>query len=432
MNLEQVFNDWLIKLSTGHAWLELGLLLFALLLGALAARLYYKTQMQSGESLESITDDHAMRAQKALALGRSGLSRLAFPLASLALVLLSRFVVQLAHVKPVVLPLAAQLLLAMAVIRMAVFALRHTFARAAWLAASERFVSFLVWSTVALDLLGVLPELINLLEAIDFHVGHQKLSLWILLQGSVTVLLTMLAALWLGGLLEERLLRAESLDSSLRVVFSRLTKALLMLVAVLIALSMVGIDLTALSVFGGALGVGLGFGLQKIASSYVSGFIILLDRSIRIGNVIAIGSDRGQVTQITTRYTVLKNVSGVETIIPNEMLVSSVVLNESLTDPKVRLAMPVQVAYGSDLEQAMAIMVQAAKAQERVLQDPEPQAFVVAFADSGINLELGLWLADTHKGSIGVRSAINLHIFHAFKAAGIQFPFPQREIRILQ
>lgn len=422
MNLEQLFNDWLVKLSNGNAWLELALLLLSLAAGALIARVYYKLQRQhEGEAASN----------RALALGRSSLSRLAFPLASLALVLLSRLILQLSHIKPSLLPLAAQLLLAMAVIRMAVFALRHTFAQAAWLAASEKFVSFLVWSSVALDLLGVLPELIDLLESISLHVGSQKLSVWTLLQGGVTVLATVLAALWLGGLAEERLMRADSLDSSLRVVFSRLTKALLMLLAVLVALSLVGIDLTALSVFGGALGVGLGFGLQKIASSYVSGFIILLDRSIRMGNVIAVGTDRGQVTQITTRYTVLRNVSGVETIIPNEMLVSSVVLNESLTDPKVRVALPVQVAYGSNLEQAMAILVSAAKTQERVLAEPEPQAFVVAFADSGINLELGFWLADTHKGTIGVRSAINLAIYHGLQQAGIEIPYPQREVRIL-
>ncbi|MCX7179585.1 MAG: mechanosensitive ion channel, partial [Proteobacteria bacterium] len=191
------------------------------------------------------------------------------------------------------------------------------------------------------------------------------------------------------------------------------------------------IDLTTLSVFGGALGVGIGFGLQKIASSYVSGFIILLDRSIRIGNFISVGTERGQVTQITTRYTVLKGLTGIEAIVPNEILVNSVVLNESYTDPHVRIALPVQIGYGSDIERAMCILLEALSDQVRVLRDPAPRALVVAFADSGINLELGFWIADPQLGTLELRSDIYLAIWHGFQRAGIQIPYPQREIRVI-
>jgi small-conductance mechanosensitive channel len=138
----------------------------------------------------------------------------------------------------------------------------------------------------------------------------------------------------------------------------------------------VGIDLTALSVFGGALGVGLGFGMQKIAANYVSGFILLLDRSIRMGNLISVGNERGIVSQITTRYTVLKGMTGIESIVPNETLVGSVVQNETFTDPKVRVALPIQVSYATDLEKAMAIMVEAAQAQPRVMRTRRPGAFL--------------------------------------------------------
>ena len=174
------------------------------------------------------------------------------------------------------------------------------------------------------------------------------------------MLLTLLFALWLSGLIEQRLLRASSLNPSLQLVFSRLTKAALILVAVLIALPLVGIDLTTLSVFGGALGVGLGFGMQKIAANYVSGFIILLDRSISIGNMVSVGTDRGVVSQITTRYTVLRGLNGVEVLVPNETLVSSVVQNETFTDTRTLLPIDIQVSYGADLERAMAIMVEEA------------------------------------------------------------------------
>jgi small-conductance mechanosensitive channel len=193
----------------------------------------------------------------------------------------------------------------------------------------------------------------------------------------------------------------------------------------------VGIDLTALSVFGGALGVGLGLGMQKIAANYVSGFILLLDRSIRMGNLISVGNERGVVSQITTRYTVLKGMSGIESIVPNETLVGAVVQNETFTDPKVRIALPVQVSYATDLEKAMAILVEAARNQPRVMTDPAPGAFVEAFADSGINLQLGFWISDPTEGTLGIRSAINLEIWRRFKEEGIEIPFPQREVRVL-
>jgi small-conductance mechanosensitive channel len=290
----------------------------------------------------------------------------------------------------------------------------------------------LVWGIVALHLTGLLPEVIDVLESIAFHAGKQKLTLWNVLQGIVAVLTTVLVALWLSSAIESRLHAAVGLDNNLRAVLARLSRALLIMLAVLIGLPMVGIDLTTLSVFGGALGVGLGFGLQKIASNYVSGFILLLDNSIRIGNIITVGADRGEVTRITTRYTVLKNLAGVEALVPNELLVGSVVQNESYSDPQVRVALPVQVSYDSDLERAMAIMTAAAKAQTRVLTDPAPMVLLKEFAESGINLELGFWVADPETGVGGLRSDINLTLWRKFKQAGISIPFPQREVRILK
>jgi small-conductance mechanosensitive channel len=236
----------------------------------------------------------------------------------------------------------------------------------------------------------------------------------------------------LGTLIENRLDRAEGLDVNLRVVFARLARALLIVTAVLISLPLVGIDLTMLSVFSGALGVGLGLGLQKIASNYVSGFIILLDRSIRIGNLISVGTDRGTVTRITTRFTVLRGLTGVEALVPNELLVSSVVQNESFSDHKVRIAMPIQISYDSDIERAMAILEAAAAAQERVISEPPPRTFLLAFADSGINLELGFWIADPEEGTGALRTDINLQIWREFQSAGISIPFPQREVRVFK
>lgn len=362
-------------------------------------------------------------------LGHRGLKRVTFPLVALALVLVARLILrQWQHVN--LLSIAVPLLVSLAVIRMVFFVLRHNF-RGPWLGSFERGFAFLAWVVVALHITGLLPELIDLLESIGFNAGKQHLTLWLILQGIATVLATILVALWIAGAFEARLMAAPGLEPNLRVVLSRLAKAVLIVVAVLVGLPAVGIDLTTLSVFGGALGVGVGFGLQKIAANYISGFIILLDRSIRIGDSVAVGGERGQVTRITTRYTVLKNNTGTEAIVPNEVLMGSVVQNETLSDKRVRIALPVQVGYGSDLERAMAILVEAAKAQPRVLAEPAPQAFLIAFADSGINLELGLWIEDPAEGSQALRSDINLAIWRGFQKEGIEIPFPQREVRLL-
>ncbi len=367
---------------------------------------------------------------QALHFGRRGLRRLVFPLVSLALVLVARVALGgWQHVN--LLSVAVPLLGSLAVIRAVFLVLRHSFPNAAWLASFERSFATIAWFVVALHLLGLLPAMIDVLDGVGFVVGKQKLTLWTLLQGVVAVLATLLIALWASGFVEARLMASQGIDSNLRFVLARISRALLIVIAVLVGLPAVGIDLTMLSVFGGALGVGLGFGLQKIAANYISGFIILLDRSLRIGDMIAVGNDRGQVTKITTRYTVLRSLTGVEAIVPNEVLVSSIVQNQSYTDPKVRIAVPVQVAYTSDVERALAILVDVAKAQPRVLVDPAPNALVTDFADSGINLELGFWIADPELGTGAIRSDVNLGILRAFRAAGIEIPFPQRELRIL-
>lgn len=364
------------------------------------------------------------------ALGRRGLRRLMFPLASLVAVLIVRAVlVRWQHVN--LLTVAVPLLVSFAIIRIVFFVLRHSFGRASWLASFERTFALLAWLVVALYITGLLPPLIDALESVGFTVGHQKLNLWMILQGIGAVLATLLVALWIGGIVEARLLAAQGLDDNLRTVLTRISKALSIVLAVLIGLPAVGIDLTMLSVFGGALGVGLGFGLQKIAANYISGFIILLDRSLRIGDVISVDGHKGQVTKITTRYTVLRGLTGIEAIVPNEVLVGSVVLNESYTDPKVRVALPVSVSYAADVERGLAILVGIARAQPRVLADPAPSALVLAFGESAIDLELGFWIGDSAAGVGTLRSDINLAIWKAFRAEGIEIPFPQREVRIV-
>ena len=367
------------------------------------------------------------------ALSQGGGRRLAFPLLAILFLSALRFVAHHNHWPLHYVAVAVQLLWALAGIRMVVFAVQRAFPRATWLRGFGRWIALAIWLGVALDLLHILPELIAWLDADGFtlHIGKARLSLWEILQASGSILATLVVALWIGGVIEGRLMRSPVLDSSLKVVFSRATKAVLATVAVLVGMSMVGLDLTTLSVFGGALGVGLGFGMQKIASNYVSGFIILLDHSIRIGDVIQVGADRGEVRKITTRYTVLRAGTGSHYLLPNETLVGSVVLNDTFADPRVRVATRVQVAYNADVERAMALMEELARAEARVIADPPPRADLISFDDSGITLELGFWIADPENGNQEIRSNINRGILRRFREAGIEIPFPQREVRLL-
>ncbi len=357
-------------------------------------------------------------------------ARLAFPLTGMvltggAITVLDNF--QHTHL----LKLAMPLLGSMALVRGVIFVLRQAFPQATWLTAWERIIATLVWGWLALYLTDLAPYVIDAMERVQFHIGKQHIDLWTVLRGIVTVFLTVVFALWIAGVVEARLMRIQTLDANLRIVGVRVAKAVLTVVAILTSLGLVGIDMTALSVFTGALGVGLGFGLQKIASNYVSGFIILLDRSIRIGNIVQVGSEVGEVTQITTRYTVLRHPGGTEFIVPNETLIGTTVQNQTYSNSQVRLATSVGVAYDSDLELAGRLMVEAAKAHPRVLAEPAPKFFLTQFADSAINLELGFWINDPEAGKGNIVSDINFAIWRAFKENGIAIPFPQREVRVL-
>lgn len=355
----------------------------------------------------------------------------AFPLLAVLLLVLSKAVAQ--EFLPVhLLKVAVPLLLSLAVVRAVHHMLQRSFPRARWLGSIGRLFSILIWGWLALYLSGAADEVIRTLEMVGFTIGKQQINLWMILNGLVVVMLTLLASLWVASLVEARLMGATEMDSSLRIVLVRVSKALFVLVSVLLSFSLVGIDITALSVFTGALGVGLGLGLQKIASNYVSGFIILLDRSIRLGNIIQLDAQTsGTVTQITTRYTVLKNMVGLEFIVPNEALVANIVQNQTYSDTRVRLITSVSVAYDADLERVVVLLEDIARAQPRVLQDPPPRALVTLFADSGINIDLGFWIKDPELGSGALRSDINMEIWRRFRQEGIVIPYPQREVRLL-
>ena len=370
-------------------------------------------------------------SREAVKRGAAAFRRVAFPLLAMLLLVAARVALARWH-NTNLLSVAIPLFGALAGIRFAVYLLRLGFPQGGWLDSFERSIATLVWIALALHLTGLLPEIVRWLSEVSLTVGKHDLSLWTLLNAAFWVGLTLLLALWAGAALEARLMRAEGLHSSLRVVFGRLGKAVLLVAAVLLVLPLLGMDLTVLSVFGGALGVGLGLGLQKIASNYLSGFIILLDRSIRLGDMITVDGQHGEVTRITTRYMVVRSLAGVEAIIPNDTLVTTTVLNHSYSDRRVRLAVRVQVAYRTELAEAMKILTDVARRNPRVLKEPEPTAQVLQLADNGVDLELGFWIEDPEKGSSNVRSDISVELLAEFKARDIEIPYPQRVVSLLQ
>ncbi len=352
------------------------------------------------------------------------------PLGALILILVGRPVLALwqsVHL----LNLAQPLLLSMFLIQMTFFFLRTVFQPGALLRSVERTVSWLVWGAVALHITGFLTPLVEAMDGIGFQLGKQHISIYTASIGLLTVAGTVVAALSLGTLIENRLIAGMAWTPNIKVAFSKIIRTILLVLAVLITLPLVGIDLTALTVFGGALGVGLGLGLQKIASNYFSGFTLLLEQSIRIGDMVTVDGRFGEVKEIATRYTVIRSRDGTEYILPNETLITHPVVNHTLADSQNRVGIPVQVAYSADLDRARAIML-AASVHPRVLEDPEPRVLLAGFGDNGINLELRVWITDPEEGLMRLKSDINWAIWEGFQMEGIEIPYPQRVIHLAQ
>jgi len=313
-------------------------------------------------------------------------------------------------------------------IQLGLYAMRRVFKPSPGLLIAQRWFGMLAWLVVALHVVGVLPDVIAALSGSEatFTIGKNvSISVWQIISAIFWVGITMVAALWAGATLETRLMHSDAIDNSMRIVIARIGKAVLIVIAILIAMRLVDIDITVLSVFGGALGVGLGLGLQRIASNYVSGFIILLDRSLRIGDVITIDKYNGSVTQIRTRCTVVRAANGVEALVPNELLLNQAVLNFSYGDKNGNAVTRIRVAYGTDIDRALQIMFDAATAQQRVLASPAPTALLRDFALEGIELELTFWVPDPEKGVDVTRSDVNRRIWSDFQAAGIAVATPR-------
>jgi small-conductance mechanosensitive channel len=369
----------------------------------------------------------ARPGQKALA--REALRSVYFYLTALALVYFSRALLP-GHSHPLLTFMLA-LLNSAIIIRLAVVMLNQVFAPSGWRDQLIRFIAAGVWIGFALYVSGFLPELLRILDGWEIDLGKQRLSFLSLFKGLLFALSIFLVSLWFARVIQARVMLANEFDINLRIMVSKLTQATLVLLALLLSLAFSGVDLTVLSVFGGALGVGLGLGLQKIASNYVSGFIILLDRSVQLGHQVCIDGHLGQLTKMTARYVVVRDFSGIEAIIPNDTLITSTVVNHTYSDIITRQALTVQVSYQDDLEKALAILLKLASEQPLILPTPQPNAIVNKLADHGVEIELRFWVDNPMDNSALLRSDLLLNIWKAFKAEGLTIPYPKREVFLM-
>ncbi|WP_137922009.1 mechanosensitive ion channel domain-containing protein [Hydrogenophaga sp. 2FB] len=363
--------------------------------------------------------------------GRRLIDGVMFPLVLLTLGYIARAIVTK------FLPLAAfkvaiPVLVSLVVIRVGVKVLQAAFTTAPWVRALERTISWVAWLAMVLWVSGLLPVVLAELEDITWKIGSTTLSLRTLLEGVITAGAVMILALWVSSAIETRLLRkATGGDLSMRKAVSNATRALLLFVGLIVALSAVGIDLTALSVFSGAIGVGIGFGLQKLASNYVSGFVILAERRLRIGDNVKVDTFEGRILDINTRYSVIRSAAGRESIVPNELMVINRVENLSSALTRVWQTTVVTVAYGSDVEQVSQWLLQAVGEQEAALKDPEPQASLSAFGANGLEFTVGYWI-NSGDAAVQLRllSQINRRVLQLLQENGVEMPYPQRVLHI--
>ena len=364
--------------------------------------------------------------EESVLFGRRIVDGVMFPLVLLALAYAARAVLS-QSMNLTLFKITIPVLVSLAVIRFGVKVLQVAFKTSPVVRLLEQTISWTAWAAMVLWVSGLLPILLDELDQITWKVGSAKLSVLTMIQGVLSAGVVLIVALWISQAIESRLLKtATGGELSLRKAVSNATRAILVFVGILVALAVVGIDLTALSVLGGAIGVGIGLGMQKLAANYVSGFVILAERKLRIGDNVKVDGFEGAITDINARYTVIRSLVGRESIVPNEMLISNRVENLSLADPQVWQSTLVTVAYDSDVELVMRLLTQAALSQPRVLREPAPLIALSNFTPDGLEFTIGYWLADPEKGQLNLRSLINLEVFKQLTAHQIEIPYPQR------
>jgi small-conductance mechanosensitive channel len=407
-------DDLMQDMARPDIWVEVASLLACLLLAYVLCRTVAKAYATQTDSVW---------------LGRKTIDGLLFPLMALVFTFVANYVV--GRSQPLsVLKVAVPVLVSLAVIRLIARTLTLSFPNSGLARMTERLFLWIVWLLTILWIIGLLPGVLSELDAVKLTFGKSRVSLRTIVEGMLSAGLVLIVTLWVSSVIERRVLRDAVQDLSMRKIMANGIRALLILFGMLFALSAIGVDLTALSVLGGALGVGIGFGLQKLASNYVSGFVILFERSVRIGDNVKVDGFEGKVSDIKTRYTLIRALNGREAIIPNEKLITERVENLSLADPKVMLLSTITVGYDSDVAQVQKILCEAAATPERVLKDPAPVAHLSQFLADGLEFTLVFWISDPENGQLSVKSDINVAALEALRKAGVQIPYPQRVVHM--
>jgi small-conductance mechanosensitive channel len=351
------------------------------------------------------------------------------------LVLLARGIVQAMALDSTILDAVLRLIGAYVVIRVGVLLFALSLGNKVWMQNLENRVTLLIWLAFAADYLGWLDPIVSVLDRIGITSGKSHISVWSVLKVLFTLTLFVLVAMWISRWIDRRLKRLSTLAPSTRIGLAKFANAFLIALSILVGLNTAGVDLTTLTVLTGAIGVGLGFGLQSIASNFVSGFVLLMDRSIKPGDVISLSGQSGTSTEnfgwvqeLRGRYVVVRDRDGIEMLVPNQQLIQNAVINWSYTDPRIRLKLPVRVSYKDDPELALKILLDACEGQRRVLRDPPPVSRLMQFGDHGIELELRFWISDPQEGVNNVRSEVNRTIWALFKQHDITIPVAQREV----
>jgi small-conductance mechanosensitive channel len=357
--------------------------------------------------------------------------------ATLILLLIGRSIVSVTGFVPALVDVALQIAAALLLVRLGIHLLRLALGPRSWVARFETRLTWMLWLLLSFTLLGWFDFIESTLDSIDLIPGKAQFTLWALIKGIVVVTLFVVISSLVARAIEARVMKLQTLALSTRIGISKFSHFSLVTLGALIGINMAGVDLTALTVLTGALGIGLGFGLQSIASNFVSGFVLLLDKSIKPGDVISFTGvtgtsteNFGWVQELRGRYVVVRDRDGVETLVPNQNLITSPVINWSYSDTKIRLKLPIRISYDDDVEKALEVLLDATSCSKRVLREPAPVSRLMHFGDSGIDLELRFWIADPQNGVNNVRSDVNRAIWHCFRQHGITIPVTQHDVRV--
>jgi small-conductance mechanosensitive channel len=426
---DNVLKNALARLTSPDVLAEIIAVVIAGLIALAGAHLVHAWQRRHGE----LRNQPGWRAR--LAEGTVMLTPL---LAALAVMLVVRGVLGTMGMHTLVVDTALQLILVLVLVRLGLYLVRIWLGSDSWLHRWETRLTFILWVLISFELLGWFGYAEATLDRIDIIPGKTVFSLWDLLRGIVVITAFILLTSLVARTIERRVMKLEAIAVSTRIGISKFTYFFLVSLGILLGINSAGVDITALTVLTGAIGLGLGFGLQAIASNFVSGFVLLMDKSIKPGDVISFTGHTGTSTEnfgwvqeLRGRYVVVRDRDGVETLVPNQNLITNSVINWSYSDQRVRLRLPVMISYDDDPEIALKALGEAVRDHPRILRDPAPVSRLMSFEDYGMRLDVRFWIADPMNGVNNVRSDVNRSIWKIFRQYGIKIPVAQREFRML-